>query len=72
MHSFYHSLFVMVTCNYKTSNDNTSCGGSASGSVGIDPSHLGAASSAMVAMTAIGTAAMVQARVLGPGVGLAA
>jgi hypothetical protein len=62
----------MVTCDYKTSNDNTSCGDTSSGSVGIDPSHLGAASSAVVAMTAMGTAAMVQARVLGPGVGLPA
>jgi hypothetical protein len=62
----------MVTCNYKTSNDNTSCCDSSSGSVGIDPSHLGAASSAVVAMTAMGTAAMVQAGVLGPGVGPAA
>ncbi len=69
----------MVTCNYKTSNENTSCCDSFSGSVGIGPSHLGAASSAVVAMTALGTAAMVQAamvqaamvqaRVRGPGVG---
>jgi hypothetical protein len=38
----------------------------------IDPSYLGAASSAVVAMTVMGTAAMVQARVLGPGAGLPA
>jgi hypothetical protein len=57
----------MVTYDYKTSNDNTSCGDSSSGSVGINPSHLGAASSAVVAATA-----MVQARVLRPGVGLPA
>ncbi len=49
--------------------------GSVSCSVSIDPSHLGAASSAAVVMTAMGMAAMLKAsilKVLGRRAGLAA
>jgi hypothetical protein len=61
---------------YRTSNDSTSFGDSVSGSVNINPSFLGAASSAAVAMAmaVMGMVAMVREsvlKVLGPRTGLA-
>ncbi len=91
---YIHTSFHPITCslfihsenrrsddylNYRTSNDSTSYGDSVSGSININPSFLGAASSAAVAMAAVamavmGMVAMVREsvlKVLGPRTGLA-